>query len=145
MKVRVLVRLKPDVLDVQGKAVQGGLQGLGFNEIDGVRVGRMIEMDVPGSSLEEAKEQVQQMCSKLLVNPIIEDFELGRAISPYGAYMNPNDTNGYDENWKHRYTFDVTDFQHLLKDSVEIDAFYSGWSSGFSVTLNFEFIGVPKV
>ena len=53
-------------------------------------------------------------------------------------------TNGYDENWKHRFTYDVIDFQHLLKDSVEIDAFYSGWSSGFSVTLNFEFIeGTP--
>ena len=79
---------------------------------------------------------------------IIEDFELGRAITPYGTYMNPANnsygTNGYDENWKHRFTYDVTDFQHLLKDSVEIDAFYSGWSSGFSVTLNFEFIeGTP--
>ena len=82
------------------------------------------------------------------VYEIIEDFELGRAITPYGTYMNPANgsygTNGYDENWKHRFTYDVTDFQHLLKDSVEIDAFYSGWSSGFSVTLNFEFIeGTP--
>lgn len=82
------------------------------------------------------------------VYEIIEDFELGRAITPYGTYMNPANgsygTNGYNENWKHRYTYDVTDFQHLLKDSVEIDAFYSGWSSGFSVTLNFEFIeGTP--
>ena len=79
---------------------------------------------------------------------VIEDFELGRAITPYGTYMNPSNgsygTNGYDENWKHRFTYDVTDFQHLLKDSVEIDAFYAGWSSGFSVTLNFEFIeGIP--
>ena len=45
---------------------------------------------------------------------IIEDFELGRAITPYGTYMNPANgsygTNGYDENWKHRFTFDVTDF-----------------------------------
>jgi hypothetical protein len=82
------------------------------------------------------------------VYEIIEDFELGRAITPYGTYMNPANgsygTNGYDENWKHRFTYDVTDFQHLLKDSVEIDAFYAGWSSGFSVTLNFEFIeGTP--
>ena len=82
------------------------------------------------------------------VYEIIEDFELGRAITPYGTYMNPANgsygTNGYDENWKHRFTYDVTDFQHLLKDSVEIDAFYSGWSSGFSVTLNFELIeGTP--
>lgn len=79
---------------------------------------------------------------------VIEDFELGRAITPYGTYMNPSNasygTNGYNENWKHIFTYDVTDFQHLLKDSVEIDAFYSGWSSGFSVTLDFEFIeGIP--
>jgi len=79
---------------------------------------------------------------------IIEDFELGRAITPYGTYMNPANgsygTNGYDENWKHVFTYDVTDFQHLLKGSVEIDAFYSGWSSGFSVKLDFEFIeGTP--
>jgi len=79
---------------------------------------------------------------------VIEDFELGRAITPYGTYMNPANgsygTNGYDENWKHVFTYDVTDFQHLLKDSVEIDAFYSGWSSGFSVKLDFEFIeGTP--
>ncbi|MDB3926926.1 peptide-N-glycosidase F-related protein [Flavobacteriales bacterium] len=79
---------------------------------------------------------------------VIEDFELGRAITPYGTYMNPANgsygTNGYDENWKHIFTYDVTDFQHLLKDSVEIDAFYAGWSSGFSVKLDFEFIeGTP--
>lgn len=79
---------------------------------------------------------------------VIEDFELGRAITPYGTYMNPSNngygTNGYNQNWKHVFTYDVTDFQHLLKDSVEIDAFYSGWSSGFSVTLDFEFIeGTP--
>ena len=53
------------------------------------------------------------------VYEIIEDFELGRAITPYGTYMNPANgsygTNGYDENWKHRFTYDVTDFQHLLK------------------------------
>lgn len=79
---------------------------------------------------------------------VINDFELGRAITPYGTYMNPANssygTNGYTENWKHVFTYDVTDFQHLLKDSIEIDAFYSGWSSGFSVTLDFEFIeGTP--
>ena len=82
------------------------------------------------------------------VYEVINDFELGRAITPYGTYMNPANesygTNGYDENWQHVFTYDVTDLQHLLKDSVEIDAFYSGWSSGFSVTLDFEFIeGMP--
>jgi hypothetical protein len=76
---------------------------------------------------------------------VINDHELARAITPYGTYMTPtNNINGYDENWKHVFSYDVTDFQNLLKDSVEFSAFYSGWSSGFSVTLDFEFIeGTP--
>ena len=75
---------------------------------------------------------------------MIDEYELGRAITPYGTYMNPANggygTNGYDENWEHTFVYDITDYQHLLVDSVEIDAFYSGWSSGFSATLDFEFI-----
>tara|TARA_B100000927_G_scaffold274544_1_gene253845 strand:- start:1283 stop:3502 length:2220 start_codon:yes stop_codon:yes gene_type:complete len=75
---------------------------------------------------------------------IIEEYELGRAITPYGTYMQAPGSNGYDPNWKHVFSYDITDFAHLLVDSVEIDAFYSGWSSGFSVTTDFEFIsGVP--
>ena len=75
---------------------------------------------------------------------IIEKYELGRAVSPYGTYMQSPGSNGYDPSWSHVYSYDITDFAHLLKDSVEIDAFYSGWSSGFSVTTDFEFIeGIP--
>ena len=62
--------------------------------------------------------------------------------------MNPANssygTNGYTEDWQHVFSYDITDFAHLLVDSVEIDAFYSGWSSGFSATTDFEFIeGIP--
>ena len=82
------------------------------------------------------------------VYEVIDEYELGRAITPYGTYMNPANggygTNGYDLNWEHTFVFDITDYQHLLVDSVEIDAFYSGWTSGFSATLDFEFIeGTP--
>ena len=74
----------------------------------------------------------------------IEEFELGRVITPYGTYMQGNGSNGYTSSWKHKYLFDVTDYQALLKDSVEFRVFYSGWSSGFSVTLDFDFIeGTP--
>ena len=74
----------------------------------------------------------------------IEEFELARVITPYGTYMQGAGSNGYNPSWKHRYQFDVTDYQNLLKDSVELRVFYSGWSSGFSVTLDFDFIeGVP--
>ena len=75
MKVQVCVRLKPGVLDVQGKAVENGLIGLGFKEVSGVRVGRLIEFDVQGSN-EQAREQVKIMCDKLLCNPIIENYEI---------------------------------------------------------------------
>ena len=67
---------------------------------------------------------------------IIETFELARVITPYGSYLS-ND-------WKFTHIFDITDFAILLQDSVEIRAHYSGWSSGFSATLDFEFIeGTP--
>ena len=82
------------------------------------------------------------------VYEVIDEYGIRRAITPYGTYMNPANggygTNGYDLNWEHTFVFDITDYQHLLVDSVEIDAFYSGWSSGFSATLDFEFIeGTP--
>ncbi|MFK7798173.1 MAG: peptide-N-glycosidase F-related protein [Aureispira sp.] len=74
---------------------------------------------------------------------IIEDMELGRVITPYGSYMD-NNQNGFSNQWAHRYAFDVTDYVHLLKDTCQIRAHYSGWSSGFSVSLRFDFIeGTP--
>jgi len=71
MKVRVLVSLKPGILDPQGKAVEHGLHGFGF-EVEHVRIGRMIDLDVPAASAEEAKTKAQAMCDKLLVNPVME-------------------------------------------------------------------------
>ena len=70
------------------------------------------------------------------LNEIIENYELARIITPYGGYL--------ANNWQHTTTFDITDFAAILKDSVEIRCHYSGWSSGFSATLDFEFIeGTP--
>ena len=71
MKVRVLVSLKPGILDPQGKAVEHGLHGFGF-EVSQVRIGRMIDLEVPAATVEEAKTQAQAMCDKLLVNPVME-------------------------------------------------------------------------
>jgi len=69
-------------------------------------------------------------------NEIIEDFELARVITPYGS--------GLANNWEFTTTFDITDFIQILRDSVEIRCHYDGWSSGFSATLDFEFIeGTP--
>ncbi|MBS1785608.1 MAG: phosphoribosylformylglycinamidine synthase subunit PurS [Acidobacteria bacterium] len=71
MKVRVAVQLKGGILDPQGKAVEQGLHGFGFS-VDKVRVGRLIEFEVPASDAETAKAQAQAMCDKLLVNPVME-------------------------------------------------------------------------
>jgi len=78
-------------------------------------------------------------------NPVfIHDQTLANVITPYGTYMQDSGSNGFSPNWVQRYTYDVTDFAPLLKDSVLIRAFYGGWSTGFNVTLNFEFIeGTP--
>lgn len=76
MRVQVLVRLKPGVLDVQGKAVEHGIVSLGFKEVSGVRIGRLIELDLEAQSFEQAKKRVEDLCEKLLVNSIIENFEI---------------------------------------------------------------------
>ncbi|MBF0345192.1 MAG: phosphoribosylformylglycinamidine synthase subunit PurS [Nitrospirae bacterium] len=83
MKVLIYVRLKDTVLDPQGKAVLGGLRNLGFAEIENVKVGKMIELyisDVQPSdktseaSAEELRGHIKEMCEKLLVNTVIEEF-----------------------------------------------------------------------
>jgi phosphoribosylformylglycinamidine synthase len=71
MKVRVLVSLKPGILDPQGKAVEQGLHGFGF-QVEQVRIGRLIELEVPASGRDEAEARARAMCDKLLVNPVME-------------------------------------------------------------------------
>jgi phosphoribosylformylglycinamidine synthase PurS subunit len=71
---RVHVTLKPVVLDPQGSAVLGGLQHLGFQSISSVRVGKYLEITLSAPDETSAQETVQQMCSKLLANPVIEQY-----------------------------------------------------------------------
>lgn len=71
MKVRVLVRLKPGVLDPQGRAVHHALEGLGFDGVEDVRIGRVIELDVADDTSDAA---LDDMCRKLLANMVIEDY-----------------------------------------------------------------------
>ena len=76
----------------------------------------------------------------------INDQTLANVVTPYGTYMQEGNSqgSGFTPDWVQRYTYDVTDFAHLLVDSVKMRAFYGGWSTGFNVTLNFEFIeGIP--
>lgn len=74
MKARVLVRLKPGILDVQGASVQRALQGLGFGEVQGLRVGKVLDLELDGVSGDSARHRVEEMCARLLTNPVIEDY-----------------------------------------------------------------------
>ncbi|MFN4021040.1 MAG: phosphoribosylformylglycinamidine synthase subunit PurS [Erythrobacter sp.] len=73
MKVRVLVRLKPGVLDPQGRAVHHALEGLGFDGVADVRIGRLIELDVADGTDRQA---LTEMCERLLANTVIENFTI---------------------------------------------------------------------
>ena len=76
-KVKVHVFLKPGVLDVQGKAVENALHGLGWPQVDGVRVGKTIEFDLKDAADKAAAEaQVKDMCEKLLANTVIESYRV---------------------------------------------------------------------
>jgi phosphoribosylformylglycinamidine synthase len=76
MKAVVHVFLKPGVLDVQGKAVQTALHGLGWSDVDNTRVGRVIEFDLAGEDETQGKARVEAMCERLLANPVIEGYRV---------------------------------------------------------------------
>lgn len=73
-KVKVEVKLKPVVLDPQGKTVLTALHNLGYEQVDDARIGKLIELKVTDENADKAREQVSDMCVKLLSNPVIEDF-----------------------------------------------------------------------
>lgn len=73
MKIRVLVSLKPGVLDPQGRAVHHALEGLGFKGVDDVRIGRTVELEVADGTNDET---LTEMCEKLLANTVIENYKI---------------------------------------------------------------------
>ncbi len=85
MKVRVLVRLKPGILDVQGAAVKRALVGLGFDDLTDLRIGRVIEVELTAATAEAARVRVDEMCRKLLTNPILEAYTIEMAERLAGA------------------------------------------------------------
>jgi len=74
VKARVLVRLKPSILDAQGASVRRALLGLGFGEVNDVRVGKLLDLTLDGLDPGAVPGRIQEMCARLLVNPVIEDF-----------------------------------------------------------------------
>lgn len=76
MKARVTVMLKSGVLDVQGEAVRHALGSLGFAGVNGVRQGKVIELDLAETDAAKARAAVTAMCDKLLANVVIESYQI---------------------------------------------------------------------
>jgi len=79
MKATVLVRLKTEVLDPQGDAVRRALGMLGFEGVKGVRVGKLIEIELPdsaGASKADLEKRLAKMADEMLANPVVEDYEI---------------------------------------------------------------------
>ena len=76
MKARVTVTLKNGVLDPQGKAIEGALGGLGFGGIGSVRQGKVFDIELTGANKDAARDDLAQMCEKLLANTVIENYAI---------------------------------------------------------------------
>ena len=71
---KIYISLKPTVNDPQGLTIQGALHNLGFTEVTSVRMGKYVEVKIEENERNRAQEQVNEMCRKLLSNPIIENY-----------------------------------------------------------------------
>jgi phosphoribosylformylglycinamidine synthase subunit PurS len=76
MKARVTITLKSGVLDPQGKAIEGALNGLGFAGVEDVRQGKYIELDLAETDPARAEQAVRAMCDRLLANTVIENYHI---------------------------------------------------------------------
>ena len=76
MKISVIITLKKDVLDPQGKVIQQTLDGMGFDDLNEVRQGKYFEIDTKENDPKKAKDKVEEMCKKLLANLVIENYKI---------------------------------------------------------------------
>ena len=76
MKALVSVKLKPAILDPQGKAVLHSLQQLGFSEVKSVRIGKLIELEIESDDENFSEKRVNELSRKLLINPLTETFDV---------------------------------------------------------------------
>ena len=76
MKILVVVTLKRDVLDPQGKTIKKTLESMSFKNINDVRQGKYFEIDIDEKNQKKAEEKVEEMCKKLLTNLVIEDYKI---------------------------------------------------------------------
>jgi phosphoribosylformylglycinamidine synthase len=82
-KATVNITLRKSILDPQGKAAHHALQNLGMKEVEGVRIGKLIEMDIDAENKERAQQIAEDACTQLLANEVMEDFEV--TIHEYSA------------------------------------------------------------
>ena len=77
MRIKILIRLKNQILEPQGKVIEQSLKSLGFEDFSNIRQGKLIEIDLPDSLNEEDRSlKIDTACKKLLVNEIIEEYEV---------------------------------------------------------------------
>ena len=76
MKATIYISLKNGVLDPQGKAIENALGQLGFDGVENVRQGKMIELELADSDANQAHDRLQEMCEKLLANTVIENYDI---------------------------------------------------------------------
>ena len=76
MKISIIITLKKDVLDPQGKVIHQTLDGMGFNDINEIRQGKYFEIDIIENDPKKAKDKVEEMCKKLLANLVIENYKI---------------------------------------------------------------------
>ena len=79
MKISIIVTLKKDVLDPQGKTIKKALESMSYKNINDIRQGKYFEIDIDEKSLEKAKEKAEEICKKLLTNLVIEDYKIIRS------------------------------------------------------------------
>ncbi len=75
-KAKIRVTLRPSILDVQGKAVQHALENLGYTTVDAARIGKYIEVTINEEDGAEAERIGEEICQKLLANPVMEDYSI---------------------------------------------------------------------
>ena len=76
MKISVIVTLKKDVLDPQGKTIKKTLESMSFKNVNDVRQGKYFEIDIDEKNQKKAEEKIEEMCKKLLANLVIEDYKI---------------------------------------------------------------------
>ena len=76
MKISVIITLKKDVLDPQGKVIHQALDGMGFSDLNEIRQGKYFEIDTKETNPKKAKDKVEEMCKKLLANLVIENYKI---------------------------------------------------------------------